>query len=148
MPIVHNTFDDDELIFIRQKQEDPWVMYLVVHESLAMTPGKMAAQVGHAVGIMGEVFRHLSLEDDWEAVVGEKLKLVEDMNAWLNESFRKVVLRADDNEWNKLKEQHMCYLVRDAGLTQIEPGSETVIGLWPMKKSMRSKLLKRLRTVE
>lgn len=147
MPIVNNPFDDESLTQARSNQEDPWVMYIVVRESLGMTPGKMGAQIGHAVGIIDGIFREMAIDDDWEPLQGEKLVLFENMKAWLEGSFRKVLLSADEKEWTKLKEQHDCYLVRDAGLTQVEPGSETVIGLWPMKKSSRSKLLKRLRAL-
>lgn len=147
MSVVNNPSDDESLARARAEQEDPWVMYIVVRESLGMTPGKMGAQVGHAVGIIAETFRHMSIDDDWEPLEGEQLVLFENMKAWLDQSFRKVILTADEKEWIKLKEQHDCYLVRDAGLTQVEPGSETVIGLWPMKKSSRSKLLKRLRAL-
>lgn len=39
-------------------------------------------------------------------------------------------------------------LVVDAGLTEIPSGSETVIGLWPMRKSQVPKTVKRLQVLK
>lgn len=155
MPIM-NLCDDSNKIQARQDQEDPWIMYLIVRESLNMTPGKIAAQVGHAVGIMYEYYLFFLFQIDtmYHSVIPEEkiqklenflLPNIESFNQWKNNSFRKVVLKASDKEWEKIKQQLDCYLVIDAGLTQIESGSETVIGLWPMLKSSAPPLVKRLR---
>ncbi len=68
---------------------------------------------------------------------------------WLNSSFRKIVLKADAKEWNKIKEEYAdrMVLVVDSGLTQIPSGSSTCIGLWPMHKSQASKTIKRLQAL-
>lgn len=124
--------------------EDPIVMYLVVHE-LGMSAGKMAAQVGHAVGLL--YIKYMTLKD---YVLNDKeLKIWEE---WQNGAFRKVTLTANDSKWNKLKTQltndgieHVR--VVDAGFTEIPSGSETVIGIWPMRKSNRSSVLKKLQTL-
>ena len=80
-------------------QEDPIVMYLVVHE-IGMSAGKMAAQVGHAVGMLYDIkydkFNKKSLLDN------EKLNIWEE---WQGGAFRKVTLTANDSKWNKLKIQ-------------------------------------------
>lgn len=65
----------------------------------------------------------------------EALRKVFVTEEWLATSYRKVVLRADDKEWERLKAELWCFLVRDAGLTEVESGSETVLVLWPMRKS-------------
>ena len=68
----------------------------------------------------------------------------------MSSSFRKVVLRASDKEWVKLKEEFngSMVLVIDAGLTEIPSGSETVIGLFPMRKSQCSKTIQRLQVLK
>jgi peptidyl-tRNA hydrolase len=69
---------------------------------------------------------------------------------WLDTSFRKVVLKSDDKEWEKIKLEfeNDLILVIDAGLTQIPSGSETVIGLYPMYKSNVPKIIKRLQILK
>lgn len=69
---------------------------------------------------------------------------------WRRTSFRKVTLGADEKEWAKVKaSQELTYqVVRDAGLTEVEPGSETVMAVWPMHKSQAPKVLKRLQVLK
>ena len=68
---------------------------------------------------------------------------------WLGSSYRKVTLTANDKESAKIKAEPMYKaMVIDAGLTQIPAGSETFIGLWPMRKSQRPKCIKRLQALE
>jgi peptidyl-tRNA hydrolase len=153
----------DEII-----EDDPIVMYLVVRESLGMGKGKTSAQVGHAVGML--IFEYFDLKE--EARKLHKLIIEEDaitpgatpegkiryaelsrklsiMGEWKSQFYRKVTLKADDKEWAKLKiEMPDCALVVDAGLTEIAAGSETVLGLWPMRKSQRPKSVKRLQALE
>lgn len=136
-------------------QENPIVCYIIVNESLNMGVGKLAAQVGHAVQLL--MFEYEDLDDEAQSSVNSALNMTQDrvnmylrIQTWLNQEinskFRKIVLGADAKEWEKLKlDQPEHILVKDAGLTEIAPGSETVILLYPMLKSERSKLLKRLR---
>lgn len=167
MPII-NLQDTSKKVQARKDQEDPWIMYLIVRESLNMSAGKIAAQVGHAVGIIDAYYMsfvaeidmmYLSAidEDIFSSKIEEVISSVDRekldnilpkthcFEQWRDNSFRKIVLRADDKEWEKAKRQLDCYLVVDAGLTQVESGSETVIGLWPMLKSSAPPLIKRLR---
>ena len=157
-----------EAIAARANQEDPIVMYLIVRESLGMGMGKTAAQCAHASQMLtleyfemkdhsrdvqrvlklppselGEVARATYKEE--YAALSRKLSI---MGEWLNSSFRKVVLRASDKEWEKLKLIPNHVLVVDAGLTEIAAGSETVIGVWPMRKSARPKILTKLQVLK
>lgn len=148
MSVVKNRYDDQENVQARKEQADPWIMYLIVRESLNMGAGKIAAQVGHGVGIVYERFMDLTWPEtaEQEIFLGPgRAKKLDAFNAWSKSSFRKIVLKADDKEWKKLKDQLECHLVVDAGLTEIEAGSETVIALWPMLKSEAPPLVKRLR---
>lgn len=147
--------ENDPSIRASKTDEDPWVMYLVVHNTLAMTPGKLGAQIGHAV--MLACMHHDALvawKREWVTGQGmfdhEKRLANDDLltrwQTWTSAAFRKVVLTADDKEWEKVKAEVKPYfLVRDAGLTQIAAGSETVIACWPMRKSDRPRILKRLK---
>ena len=55
------------------------------------------------------------------------------------------MLKASDNEFEKLKKIENHVLVVDAGLTEIDPNTETVIAFIPINKSDAPKLIKRLR---
>lgn len=151
--------------------EDSIVMYLVVHESLGMGTGKSCAQCAHASQMltlkyfeMKDLSRNLQREMQPllqpKPTGSELIALKEQYSAlakpisifgeWMNSSFRKVVLRASDKEWEKLKEEEKnnMVMVVDAGLTEIPSGSETVIGLWPIRKSKRSKTVQRLQVLK
>jgi len=135
--------------------EDPWVMYLVVHNTLEMSPGKLAAQIGHAVMLACMHYDELTAwKREWvtgQGMFDHQLRLANDdlldrWRTWTSGAFRKVTLQADDKEWAKVKAEVKPYfLVRDAGLTQVAAGSETVIVCWPMRKSQRPRILKRLK---
>jgi peptidyl-tRNA hydrolase len=158
----------------RASQEDPIVMYLIVHESLNMSIGKTAAQCAHASSMLmieyfdlktdssklhkkivsdvsyqceEGVYPECDLDKKNYAEMSRKLSIY---GEWMKSSFRKVVLRASDKEWERLKEEFKdsSLIVRDAGLTEVAQGSETVIGLWPMRKSQVSKTVRRLQVLK
>ena len=145
--------------------EDPVVMYLIVHESLNMGMGKTAAQCAHASQMLMMKFNAIEvaldtieqLDNTFGSLTANEIRewdlkhpkhLI--FNEWLASSYRKVVLRASDKDWAKLKEEFKdsMVLVIDAGLTEIAAGSETVIGLWPLRKSNVSKTVKRLQVLK
>ena len=94
----------------------------VVHQSLKMGKGKIAAQVGHA-----------SVESFLRAGTTHPAHL----DAWLSGGQKKICLKAkDETVFAELKqaadkEQIPCHIVRDAGHTQIPSGSQTVLALGP-----------------
>lgn len=137
----------------RANQPDPIIMYLIVRESLNMSIGKTAAQCGHACQmILLEFLKEAQnitfmSNSDYEDYLDCKLIF----SHWLQTSFRKVVLKADEKEWVKIKELFHGYskvVVVDAGLTELEPNTETVIGLMPIYKSKVPKLIKRLQVLK
>jgi peptidyl-tRNA hydrolase, PTH2 family len=132
--------------------EDPIVMYLVVRESLNMSIGKTAAQCAHAAGLLqyqADVLRGVcgSLGDyDLEGVRDTDLFI-----DWMDSSYTKVVLGADEKEWAKLKEQinpANSVIVVDCGKTELVPNTETVAGLWPCRKSQAPKIIKKLQVLK
>ena len=120
-------------------------MYLIVRESLNMSAGKIGAQCAHAAQMV--LLRYMNFsEDTTNVLTTDQLSI---MQEWLETSFRKVVLKADEKEWAKLKESNeiISFLVHDAGFTEVEAGSETVIGLWPIRKSLVPKVVKKLQVM-
>lgn len=119
-------------------------MYFVVNTTLKMGKGKIAAQVGHAV----------------ETLVEDLLKKPnQDYVNWKNSLRRKVVLKASEEEIQGFLDEasravkkgeekidnESFITVRDAGLTQVEPGSLTVLGFVPMEGRTRPEFLKNLK---
>jgi len=113
---------------------DPYVMYLVVRTDLKMNAGKIAAACGHAVQMLMQWFS----PDIHGHRTSEEVLLMEETRAWLEEDkprYAKIVLGADEGEFMKVQLENEGFLVTDRGLTQVDPGTETCFGLYPMKKS-------------
>lgn len=128
-------------------------MYLIVRESLGMGVGKIAAQCAHAAQMLTIKFWELGNSErerfaEQHTIGHQEQDFLQIFSDWLNTSFRKVVLRANDKEWIKLKEIPNHIVVVDSGLTEVAPNSETVIGLWPMLKSQRTKALTKLQALK
>lgn len=144
-----------EAVEARANQEDPIIMYLVVRTSLEMSIGKTVAQGGHAVQMLQLKYDLLSKSCDWIATSHgdpSAKQIAEDVmlyQTWMGKSFRKVVLACKDKDWEKIKAAVPNHVVVvDAGLTEVNPGSETVIGLWPMRKSQAPKAVQRLQVLK
>ncbi len=152
-----NPLDSSASAAQRANQTDPIVMYLIVRESLGMGMGKTAAQCAHAAQMLCMKYTKLQQR---KVLSNEQIEAKNIYKEWLDGSFRKVVLKADDKEWEKVKAEfspiqpidefrfQRFVLVVDAGLTEIAPMSETVMGLWPMRKSQVPKLIKRLQVLK
>ena len=100
---------------------------VAVRRDLEMGKGKIAVQVAHAAVSAAEEARKRFTEW-WEA--------------WLKEGQCKVAVRVDSEEEllrleRKLRELRLPFaLIRDRGLTQIEPGTTTCLGIGPAPSSV------------
>lgn len=123
--------------------DDPIIQYIVVRESLGMSPGKLGAQIGHAIMLFMEglaaVQATVPASDHNSGVLGLATE-------WRRTDYTKIVKRADDKEFERVRLEHQPnFVVVDLGRTEIAAGSETVMAFWPMRRSAQSKTLKRLR---
>lgn len=109
-------------------------MYIVVRESLNLSPGKLAAQVGH--GVEAVLMAH------WHRPLAELPLLAQ----WRATGSRKVVLEASDPHFERVVGWNPAVIV-DEGHTEVPAGTETVAAFFPMRKSERPSILKRLRCV-
>lgn len=124
-----------------EPETDPLALYLVVRTSLRMSPEKLAAQVGHAV----QYVLAWSLVHATPTYPGRQIQ--RRVDEWLrNNDSRKIVLHANEEQWKELRELNPAEVVVDAGHTEVPVGSETVTVFWPMRKSERPPLLRKLRT--
>ncbi len=127
---------------------NPLVMYLIVRSALTLSPGKLGAQCGHAVqmAMLSYFGRRTAMLEG----AHENTALCEIMDRWFEGDYTKIVLRADEKEWAKLKTTLECpfFVVQDAGRTELPSGTETVMALWPMLKGDAPKLIQRLQLLK
>jgi peptidyl-tRNA hydrolase len=137
------------------------VMYCIVNADLNMSTGKIAGQVGHSVDLA--LSYYFSLLEKFSSKVcwsennhnyylsssntlsDKENKFLENFTSWQLHGRTKVVLKASQKEFEKLKNEEDYFLVRDAGLTEIAPNSETVLSLPPILKEDAPKIIKKMR---
>ena len=122
---VYYSYDD----MIESDQEARLKMVFVVNTNLKMGVGKIAAQVGHAV---------LGMYHCLESQRQQKSEVLE----WENRGSKKVVLKGVDAQHLldlKQKATELLIgnvLIQDAGRTQVDPGSLTVLALFGRSKDV------------
>lgn len=111
------------------KLNDEVRLAICIRKDLKMTKGKTVAQSCHATLAC---FRSLS-----QSIQGMKI-----IDKWLYRGQAKITLQIENEEhlqelWMKAKELGvMACPIRDAGRTQVDPGTVTVIGIGPAPKSV------------
>ena len=99
-----------------------WKQVVVVRSDLKMSKGKIAAQAAHA---SLEAYKAAPFESqlEWEAWGSKKVILkVKSLNALINIQ-------------KKAKKADLPYaLIKDAGRTEVKPGTPTAIGIGPWKE--------------
>ncbi len=106
---------------------------IVLRKDIKLSAGKIAAQSSHAS-------TDATLKSDPQKV-----------KAWRNEGMKKVVLKAKDQEEllsikkeaDKLK--ITTALIKDAGRTEIKPGTITALGIGPDKEEIIDKVTGKLK---
>jgi len=104
------------------KSSKPLKQVLIVRMELKMGKGKIASQVAHA-----SVASYLKA----------KIKDKNIVDRWVFEGMKKIVLKVQTEKelleyFNLCKSKSIpCELIRDAGKTQINPGSLTTLGIGP-----------------
>ncbi|NOZ59329.1 MAG: peptidyl-tRNA hydrolase [Euryarchaeota archaeon] len=109
---------------------------IVVRDDLGMTRGKACAQVAHAS--LGAAEVAMKEHAAW-------------YEAWRRSGQKKVVVRGESQEHlGRLFEEAKrlglpCFLVRDAGLTQLPPGTTTALAVGPAPGEMVDRVTGELR---
>jgi peptidyl-tRNA hydrolase len=130
-------------------QNDPIVVYVVVREELGMSAGKTAAQACHGIQYLllhyfkAQVLKAKAHDDSvFPQVEVDHIKLTTE---WLGRDSRKVVLKANETDWAALRAEFKdAFVVRDNGLTEVQPGTETCFVLYPQRKSQVSQSIRKL----
>jgi len=108
---------------------------IIVRKDLKLSRGKLAVQVAHA---SLEAFKKT------KKIVREK---------WAREGAKKVVLKVNDlNQmlfiYRKAKDMDFpCALIKDAGLTELPPGTVTAVGIGPCNEKEIDKITGNLKTL-
>ncbi len=106
-------------------------LVVAVRRDLEMGKGKIAVQVGHATITVSEQAKRE--RPDW-------------WNHWFNEGQRKVVVKVstESDLWKLKREAEALGLpstvIQDSGLTQLEPGTATCIGIGPAPAELVDKI--------
>ena len=95
---------------------------ILIRTDLGMSTGKKCAQACHASVSASNLVR-TKKKNAWKQ--------------WINSGQKKVILKVSNIEdLTKIhrtleKRDVLCFLVKDAGLTQLEPGTTTALGIGP-----------------
>ncbi|WP_456372216.1 aminoacyl-tRNA hydrolase [Methanocaldococcus sp.] len=106
-------------------------MVVVIRTDLGMGKGKMVAQGGHAI---------------IEAFLDAQRKNPKAVEEWLREGQKKVVVKVNSEKelieiYNKAKSENLpCSIIRDAGHTQLKPGTLTAVAIGPDKDEKIDKI--------
>lgn len=94
-------------------------MYILVNEDIKISKGKLAGQVGHAV--MSYVF---NITKNIRTGTGH-----DDYNLLCRymDQQKKIILKCPQWRLEELEENKECVVIRDNGLTQLEPGTLTCV---------------------
>ncbi len=108
---------------------------IVIRADLGMGKGKLAAQSSHASLSAYNIARARDREAARE---------------WEDEGQKKIVLKVQSEEellalYEAMKREMPCALIRDAGHTQLEPGTLTCFGAGPADEAVINKHTKELK---
>ncbi len=108
---------------------------IVVRTDIRMGKGKIAAQVAHAS--LEAYKRTLKKHPEW-------------VEEWEREGSKKIVLKVSSEKdlldlYEKAKKEVPAALVRDAGYTQVEPGTVTCAGFGPAPDEIMDRLFGHLK---
>ncbi len=110
-----------------RREKDDYKMVIVVRDDLKLSPGKLPVQVSHAAV---------------ECSLLSKRKKPGWFRKWRDQGAKKVVVKVNDlDDLHKLKDEAedlklVAEIIKDAGLTEIPPGTETVLGIGPAPSSV------------
>jgi len=109
--------------------EQEYKQVIAVRIDLKMSPGKLAVQVAHAsVEAVLECMGH-QVWRDW-------------LYRWREQGMKKIVVKGGGEKdlvqiYTRCREEGLpCSIVRDAGRTELEPGTLTAVGVGPAPSTL------------
>ena len=104
---------------------DELVQYIIVNKDLNMSPGKIAAQVGHVCTICTYHYMTNGKDTTWGSIKNVDREKFE---KWYKGEQKKIVLAGHQKDLEKLVAEGFLY-IKDAGYTEIPADSLTVVSL-------------------
>lgn len=98
-------------------------MYILVNEDIKIGKGKLAGQACHCVS--SYIYRNYIRGYD-----GKKISITDDMYDFLDdymECQKKIILKAPYSKLEELEKEGSYIVIRDKGLTQLEPNTLTCV---------------------
>ena len=110
-------------------------MYVIVRNDLKLGKGKLCAQTGHA--FVNSYILYSKEKPEW-------------IKKWLIQGQGKIVLKVPNLEelltyYNKINILFPCVLIKDAGKTQIDPGTITCFGFGPLPETKVPNYIKKIK---
>lgn len=120
------------------------IQYIIINKDLGMSPGKIAAQVGHVCTICACHYLSFNSDNNWG---GDITLNRENFNCWYQGEQKKIVLEAHEKDLKKLIDKGF-FFVRDAGYTEIPANSLTAVSLGIMTREEAKPFVKRLQLLK
>ncbi|XP_024225652.1 peptidyl-tRNA hydrolase 2, mitochondrial isoform X1 [Bombus impatiens] len=123
---------------IKYSKSEHYKMALVVRSDITMGKGKIAAQCAHAAV---ECCRQISANEEYQQIYA----------SWLLQGQPKIVLQISDKEKlmslasDARKAGLIISIIKDAGKTQLKPGTTSTVGIGPGPKQVIDNLTSQLR---
>jgi len=117
--------------------EEKLKQVIVVRQDLRLSKGKLAVQTAHAAV---DALQKMELENaDW-------------VKQWKEQRQEKIVLKIENEEkllelFEEIKKKFPPALIKDAGLTQLKPGTTTCFGVGPVPEKEINVFTKHLKLV-
>ncbi|HGM1413439.1 TPA: aminoacyl-tRNA hydrolase [Clostridioides difficile] len=121
-------------------------MYIAINSDLNMSPGKVGAQVAHAVYdyLYNKILDTVSCSYETEIIAHELIDLKCDLTSFKNNGDTICILKAKEAQLLKFKEKGYLTIV-DRGLTEIPKNSITCVNLGIFNENEIPSTIKRLR---
>ena len=118
-----------------------YTAYLIINDDLKMSKGKIASQSAHAILNVHRFMSSNGMENKaWENH-GEKIVVLKASEL----TIRKLLAEYGELIVNKKKDKLNVFPVYDAGRTEVDPGSLTVLATTPIMDSFKPETLKTLK---
>lgn len=98
-------------------------MYILVNEDIKIGKGKLAGQVGHAVCTY--IYRNFI-----KGYNGQQIFITKEQQSFLDDYMKvqkKIILKCTQSKLEELEKEGKFIVIRDNGLTQLEPNTLTCI---------------------
>jgi peptidyl-tRNA hydrolase, PTH2 family len=109
--------------------QDDYTLYVIVNNDLSMGKGKIAAQVGHVIEKIIERILNTPYVNQ------NNKNLIDNYKIYSKTGNKKIILKGTQKDLEELCNERDAVHIIDAGMTQIEAGSLTVVGFLPSNKN-------------